>query len=253
MGAEPLNTLLRSGGVEKTRFCLRFIAVYSYESYEQLWEISWPLHKGVFSMGYKQPNTVVAPKSRWELGDILCNTGQGGWSLAEGQWDEDPTLGIRWNGDDDTGNSGNPQSHGNPTWFILPEELHDSAREIASVWTETKELVEIKFNRPPEFDYGVFRVTISLHGIFRVPVAGMDQIFKIPTLPKRIFRYDDMQYVVARTSSDQPWLGRFVNGEWKAILQTNGCEENENPTSRAFVEDMLKAEVVKALAPWKMR
>ena len=52
-------------------------------------------------MGYRKPEDVVAPKSRWELGTVLCNTGQGGWAVAEGSWDDEPAVGIRWNGDDD--------------------------------------------------------------------------------------------------------------------------------------------------------
>jgi hypothetical protein len=36
-----------------------------------------------------------APKTRWKLGTVLCDTGQGGRSLAEGEWDDDSTLGIR--------------------------------------------------------------------------------------------------------------------------------------------------------------
>jgi hypothetical protein len=32
-------------------------------------------------------------------------------------------IGIRWNGGDDGPGIGNPQSRGNATWFILPEEL----------------------------------------------------------------------------------------------------------------------------------
>jgi len=32
-------------------------------------------------------------------------------------------VGIRWNGSEDGPGIGNPQSRGNATWFILPEEL----------------------------------------------------------------------------------------------------------------------------------
>jgi len=72
-------------------------------------------------MSYTDPQTVVSPRNRWELGNVVCNTGQSGWSVAEGTWDKQPVVGIRWNGDDEV--AGNPQSHGNPTWFILPEDL----------------------------------------------------------------------------------------------------------------------------------
>ena len=197
-------------------------------------------------MGYKDPATVLAPRTRWEFGRVLCNTGQGGWSIAEGQWDKDSTLGIRWNGDDDSGSPGNPQSHGNPTWFILPEELHEAARQIASRLTETVNLITFRSEHPVDFAYGVFRVTMSIGGKVREQVERRDVIFEIPTLPKRLFRPEDTKFMLSPTSDKTPWRGRFVNGEWTAIVQTNGISEEENPTSMDVVKDALIAQVVKA-------
>lgn len=202
-------------------------------------------------MGYIDPATVVSPKNRWKLGRVLCNAGQGGWSLAEGWWDESPTLGIRWNGDDDSGSPGNPQSHGNPTWFILPEELHEAARGLARYLTETVDSITFKSERPEGFDYGVFRVTMSVHGGIRERIDGGNVIFEIPTLPKRFFRYEDMKFMLPPMSDKAPWRGRFVDGEWVAIVQTNGISEEQNPTSMDVVRDALFSQVAKALAPWK--
>jgi hypothetical protein len=202
-------------------------------------------------MGYKDPTTVLSPKSRWEFGKALCNTGQGGWSIAEGWWEGVPALGIRWNGDDDSGSPGNPQSHGNPTWFILPEELREAARELAHCLAEAIDFVTFKNERPEGFDYGVFRVTMSIRGKIRERIEGRNVTFEIPTLPKRFFRHEDMKFMMPPTSDRAPWRGRFVDGEWTAIVQTNGISEQENPTSMDVVRDALIAQVVRALEPWK--
>lgn len=79
-------------------------------------------------MGYTKPETVISPKNRWRFLELLHNTGEDGWSLAKGQWEDNgefkPVLAIRWNGNDSS--LGNPQSRGNPTWFVIPGELEDS-------------------------------------------------------------------------------------------------------------------------------
>lgn len=202
-------------------------------------------------MGYRDPAAVQAPKTRWSLGKILCNTGQRGWSIAEGVWDASPTLGIRWNGDDDGGSPGNPQSHGNPTWFILPDELHQAARTLAAGLADAIGNIAFNHDRPEGFDYGVYRVSMSVRGEIRKSIEARNVIFEIPALPKRFFRFDEQQFMMPRASADQPWRGRFVDGEWRAIVQTNGISEEENPTSMDVVKDTLIAQVLKALEPWK--
>ena len=74
-------------------------------------------------MAYIEPNTVLAPKASVRSVEILHSTGSGGWSAARVGWEGSERVGIRWNGSDDGPGIGNPQSRGNATWFILPEEL----------------------------------------------------------------------------------------------------------------------------------
>jgi hypothetical protein len=57
--------------------------------------------------------------------EVLYNRGQGSWSVARVTWEGRERIGIRWNGGDDGPGIGNPQSRGNATWFILPEELEE--------------------------------------------------------------------------------------------------------------------------------
>jgi hypothetical protein len=40
-------------------------------------------------------------------------------------WESQDRIGIRWNGGEGPG-VGNPQSRGNATWFILPDELSEA-------------------------------------------------------------------------------------------------------------------------------
>lgn len=85
-------------------------------------------------MSYVNPNTVLSPKSDVARVVVVHDTKVGGWSVAKLLWKGRPALGIRWNGDTDQ-KIGNPQSRGNPTWFIMPDELADvvltKAEELA--------------------------------------------------------------------------------------------------------------------------
>ena len=86
-------------------------------------------------MSYVRPDDVNSPKKRWRLRKVLHDGGEGDWSAAEGQWKDEgswsPVLAIRWNGV--TGSEiGNPQSRGQPTWFIIPEEIEGPLRKAIS-------------------------------------------------------------------------------------------------------------------------
>ncbi|MBI1740713.1 MAG: hypothetical protein HY233_08220 [Acidobacteriales bacterium] len=76
-------------------------------------------------MAYVEPVTVWAPKTSVRSLEVLYNTGCNGWSVARVDWEGKESIGIRWNGGDGPG-IGNPQSRGNATWFILPDELQEA-------------------------------------------------------------------------------------------------------------------------------
>lgn len=82
-------------------------------------------------MSYRRPEGVDSPQSHWLLHRVLYDGGEFDWSAAEGQWKHykswEPRLAIRWNGGGDA-EIGNPQSRGNPTWFIVPPDLEDAIR-----------------------------------------------------------------------------------------------------------------------------
>ncbi|WP_234555355.1 hypothetical protein [Thermus caliditerrae] len=65
------------------------------------------------------PQTVTSPKARWKLVCLLYNEGKGGYSVALGLWDDEPALGLRYNGDEDPSDKGSPIVRGKPAWFIV--------------------------------------------------------------------------------------------------------------------------------------
>jgi hypothetical protein len=60
-----------------------------------------------------------------------------GWAAAIVPFDGRKALGIRWNGDK-ARPQGNPSSHGQPTWFIVPKELEEAFLEIIKRFAEKK-------------------------------------------------------------------------------------------------------------------
>jgi len=84
-------------------------------------------------MSYVDPKNVLSPKNLVSDVKIIFNTGPGkdSWSVAKLMWNGQPTIGIRWNGQGEDSGVGNPQSRGNPTWFIVPEQLAPHVLEEA--------------------------------------------------------------------------------------------------------------------------
>src|SRR6266568_6488821 len=99
---------------------------------------------------YVDPITVVSPKVSWRLKEVIYNSspGQGGWSAAEGEWDGDPCLGVRWNGSDNEEGVGNPQSRGHATWFIIPDGLEDAIRREIEFLCQTEGMVSCEISQP---------------------------------------------------------------------------------------------------------
>lgn len=84
-------------------------------------------------MTYQNPRHVDSPRRHWRLIDVLYNGGDNEASLVLGSWNGQPVLAARWNGTDEDGGIGNPQSRGLPTWFIIPAWLNDAVLKSAVV------------------------------------------------------------------------------------------------------------------------
>lgn len=72
-------------------------------------------------MDYINPENVISPQKKVSNVQVIFDGVETGLSLARLELEGDPAIGIRWNGG--PSNLGTPQSHGNPTWFILPKEF----------------------------------------------------------------------------------------------------------------------------------
>lgn len=81
------------------------------------------------TMSYIEAKDVKSPRKQWSLIEVLVDQGESGWSLAVGEWDGERCLTARWNGGDGRP-AGNPQSRGNPTWFVLPSEFVEPLMSI---------------------------------------------------------------------------------------------------------------------------
>jgi hypothetical protein len=77
------------------------------------------------------PWTATSPNTRLALGSLRVIHHVPAWSLAIGVWDGNRALLIRWNGDPEH-MMGNPVSHANLTWFVLPEDTHSAILAIIS-------------------------------------------------------------------------------------------------------------------------
>lgn len=189
-------------------------------------------------MGYIDPETVDSPKASWKLTKVVYNSspGQGGWSVAEGDWEGDPCLGVRWNGDESEPGVGNPQSRGYPTWFIVPEGLEDAIRREIKFLNETQGAVSCKIWKPDEYQIGAWRVEVS------IPQTSGTLVFSLPSLQNRSC-HADKGYARA---VDGELRGCFVDGMWLGDVYSNGIAEDENPTKidavrNAFIENVMRA------------
>jgi hypothetical protein len=73
-----------------------------------------------------KPQDALSPRNRLDPTslDVIFTSKNDWWSLATMTWDGQSALGIRWNGDiNDPDDKGNPRSHGQGTWFVLPDEI----------------------------------------------------------------------------------------------------------------------------------
>ncbi|MDR3750429.1 MAG: hypothetical protein P4K94_02985 [Terracidiphilus sp.] len=89
---------------------------------------------------YHDPKTVLSPKERVESVEVIFDKGpvDFSWSVARLKWDGSSVVGIRWNGDR-TSTKGLPQTRGNPTWFVVPNELADAVLNAAREWSRAKQ------------------------------------------------------------------------------------------------------------------
>lgn len=117
-------------------------------------------------MSYIRPNEVVSPKARWKLIAVLRDGGASDAAYAVGEWDGIPSIGMRWNGDDEN-RIGNPQSRGLPTWTMVEPRLHlpiiqtlpedKQVLATALLGIEVSPMVELRVEHHPSGNYTLTR------------------------------------------------------------------------------------------------
>ena len=86
--------------------------------------------------------------------------------------------------------------------------------------------------RPDDYGMRAWRVEMRLSSSVLRFWSGSPIQFDIPQLPQRLFRMES-EFCFG------PFIGRFVDGLWKADLYSNGIEEEMNPTSLTEVKCAL--------------
>lgn len=89
---------------------------------------------------YHDPKTVLSPKNRVKSVEVIFDAGpvDSSWSVARLKWDDSAQVGIRWNGNKES-TKGSPQARGNPTWFVVPDELKDAVLNAAQELSRSKQ------------------------------------------------------------------------------------------------------------------
>jgi hypothetical protein len=208
-------------------------------------------------VSYVDPRDAVAPRSSWKLTEVLCNTGHGGWSMADGLWQGRACLAMRWNGDDFSASSGSPLATGRPTWTILPDILaagmRSEAMKLAAALSRVRSQSEV-------IDGGMLLLKIELneHALaglndqcLHFPIPGMGGLHAgAPSLgstyalggPRK-----SLSYFRAPWSPAEDWRGVVIDGYWEAMADAQALDETKRlPLARLF-EDRVACSVAMAL------
>jgi len=191
---------------------------------------------------YVDPADVNSPRGRWKLKKVLANTGRAGWSAAEGVFDGEPRLGLRWNGADNETGPGNPQSRGHATWFLVPHALERVLRsELERMANVDRPVCEL--TRPDGYQHGAWRIELTLPPIAIERGLG-DLPFELPKLEHRTC-HPEREYFRAGFNG---FVGQCVKGKWFGDVYTNGIAEDDNPVTPEAVKDAFRQALWAALA-----
>lgn len=196
-------------------------------------------------MPYIDPSKVHSPKKRWGQNHaVLIDMGSGEWSAAEGTWDDRPCLGLRWNGSDDHDSIGNPQSRGNPTWWIVPDELTGALRREIVLLKKSKGLVTCSITKPEGYQQGAWRIEAKLGTEVKDRLGLSSLPFHPPEMAKRRCN-PDAEHVRADANG---LSSIFIDGAWSGHLYSNGIDEADNPVTIDAYRDAFVQSVTKAIA-----
>jgi hypothetical protein len=194
-------------------------------------------------MPYIDPSKVNSPKHSWGQDfTVLIDTGSGGWSAAEGTWEGESCLGLRWNGSDDHESIGNPQSRGNPTWWIVPAELEGGLRREIELVKKSGGLVTCNITKPDGYQEEAWKIEAKLGSQVKDRLGDSSLQFRPPEMTTRRCN-PDPKYVRADANG---LFSIFEDGAWVGHLYSNGVAEADNPVTidayrEAFIQSVTKA------------
>ncbi len=195
-------------------------------------------------MSYIDPSKVNSPKHSWgQNHTVLIDTGSGGWSAAEGTWEVEPYLALRWNERDGHESIENPQSRGNSTWWIVPDELSGALRREIALIKKSKGLVTCNITKPKEFSSGAWRIEAKLGTQVKDLLKNSPLIFNYPQMETRRINFESVKqqkYCHDFIKGE----GVFIDGIWSGLLYSNGIAEDDNPItidsySGAFIQEVI--------------
>jgi hypothetical protein len=115
---------------------------------------------------------------------------------------------------------------------VIEEFVHHNYHKLS-------DRIRVRIHKPEDYKPGAWRVTIKLRKPSEALWGGAHIPFEMPDLPKRRFASDPEYRAVVISRDTHTHGGRFIDGEWRGHLYSNGCPESENPTSIEAVEQAL--------------
>ncbi len=85
-----------------------------------------------------RPEFAISPRNKIDAATlkILHTAPDGSFSVAEMVYDGALRIGCRWNGNiNDPEDKGHPRSHGQGTWFMLPDDLGEGLAAMVKTFS----------------------------------------------------------------------------------------------------------------------
>jgi hypothetical protein len=130
----------------------------------------------------------------------------------------------------------------------------EQLRELVGVFVKREygrlsDRINVHIFQPTEYEDGAWRVTIKLRDPTEMTWNGASIPFEFPSLPMRRIHSDREYFAVFfPLGTQKPFSGgKFVCGEWRGHLYSNGCLEAENPTSIEAVRSALTSTIEKVI------
>jgi len=130
----------------------------------------------------------------------------------------------------------------------------EQLRELADAFVKREygrltDRINVHIFKPAGYEPEAWRVTIKLRDPAEMTWNGAPIPFGFPTLLNRRVHSDPEYLAVLPSGAYETSLGgKFVGGEWRGHLHSNGCPEAENPTPIDEVRTALKSRIEQSIA-----